>query len=887
MHGNNTSGSIVLNLLERGPVLLELSRYLAEADKGHGRLVFVGGEAGIGKSWLVRRFAELVRDRSPLLIGSCDPLSTPRPLGPLLDIVDRLDDHDIDLASNKDEIFRALLGALSSSKKTAVLAFEDVHWADEATLDLLRFLARRIEDRRALLIATFRSDEVGDVHPLRMVLGDIATASGVRRVTVQPLSIGSVRTMAAASGLDVNELYRQTGGNPFFVSEVLATPDELIPPTVRDAVIARVARLPESARSILECAAVIGFRSEPWLLTAIAGDNVRGIEECLQSGVLIADDEDGTYTFRHEIARIAVLDTVVPHRRRELNRRVLESLSNQPIELPPTQLDAARLAYHADEARDADAVLRFAPEAARRASRLSAHRDAIAHYERALKFADRLTSDERAGILEEYARECAATDRYDEAITVSRQVLEHWHDAGDRFNEAEILGFLCGCLVSNGRSFDAQPLCSRAIELFEQFPHGPELAEAYVRQARICLVEREYKDAIRWAQKALDLASSIGDVRTRILALHRLGSGILLGGDDRGELILQDALALALDARLPVEASGAYVALSSNWFERFEFHRAEPYLLESLTFADEHQLGGFLTPTLGWYALLKMYKGQWAEVEEPAYSVLHREYVSVIGRILALTALGRLYARKGDPRASKVLDDALELARPTRMVIYLPPVYAARAEAAWLAGDLDTVRKEAESGVELAISKRHSWFAGELLSWLELAGVQVDVPDWIAPAFAMQLDGDWQGAGEDWERRGCPYDAAHAFLASDDPGALRDALDAFERLGAEPAAKHARRRLRELGVKGIPRGPHESTRSNAAGLTRREIEIARLISDGLRNSEIAARLFVSPKTVDHHVSSVLSKLGLKVRSQVRGEAERWGLLKNGEPETKK
>ncbi|HEX6574661.1 MAG TPA: AAA family ATPase, partial [Gemmatimonadaceae bacterium] len=261
MHGNTTSGTIVLNLLERGPVLLELSRYLAEADKGHGRLVFVGGEAGIGKTWLVRRFAELIRERTPMLIGSCDPLSTPRSLGPLLDVADRIEDSEIDLFSSKDRIFRDLLGALSSPKKTTVLAFEDVHWADEATLDLLRFLARRIDDRRALLIATFRSDEVGDHHPLRHVLGDTATALGVRRINVQPLSIASVRTMAGGTGVDANELYRQTGGNPFFVSEILATPNELIPPTVRDAVIARIARMSDRARSVLETASVIGFRS--------------------------------------------------------------------------------------------------------------------------------------------------------------------------------------------------------------------------------------------------------------------------------------------------------------------------------------------------------------------------------------------------------------------------------------------------------------------------------------------------------------------------------------------------------------------------------------------------------------------------------------------------
>ena len=430
-------------------------------------------------------------------------------------------------------------------------------------------------------------------------------------------------------------------------------------------------------------------------------------------------------------------------------------------------------------------------------------------------------------------------------------------------------------------------MCRKAIELLEKFPRGAELAGAYARQARIHVVEREYGEAIAWSQKALDLADEIGDVRARVLALHRFGTATLLDGDEEGEGILKFALSLAIKARLPVEASGVYIGLASSWFERYEFVRAEPYLQESITFADEHQLGGFLTPTLGWYSLLKMYQGRWNEVEEPAYNVLNREHVSVVGRILALTALGRLYARKGDPRASKFLDDALALAEPTRAVTYLPPVRAARAEAAWLAGNLDVVREEAHSILNLTLEKKHPWFAGELLSWLTLAGETVDVPEWIAPVFGMHIAGDWNGAAEEWRRRGCPYETAQALLGSDDETALREALDIFEMTGAEPAAKHARRQLRELGVKGIPRGPHESTRSNSAGLTRREIEIVQLLSDGLRNNEIAERLFLSPKTVDHHVSSVLSKLGVKARAQVRSEAERRGLLKNGEAKGKK
>ncbi|HEX6575862.1 MAG TPA: LuxR C-terminal-related transcriptional regulator, partial [Gemmatimonadaceae bacterium] len=600
-------------------------------------------------------------------------------------------------------------------------------------------------------------------------------------------------------------------------------------------------------------------------------------------GVLLTDDEDGTYTFRHELARIAILDTVAPHRRIELNRRILNVLRSYP----GTSGDAARLAHHADEAGDVDSVLAFAPNAARRASALSAHRDAVAQYERALRFADRLSPDERAGLLEEYARECAAMDIYDEAISVAREVLDHWCKASDRLREASTSGFLCGCLVSTGRAGEAQAFCTRSLDILEQFPPSVQLAEAYVRQARIDLVEREYDEAVRRSLKALDIAENLGDTRARILALHRLGSARLLKGDDRGEVFLKDSLTLALEARLPVEASGTLLGLASNWFERYEFNRAAPYLEETLRFADEHQLGAALTPALGWQSMLFMYWGRWDKVEEPAYSVLNREHASVVGRVLSLTALGRLYTRRGDERASQTLDDALAIAEPTHMVIYAPPVCAARAEHAWLEGNLDRARNEARACLDLAMERRHPWFAGELLMWLSLAGERVEVPPWIAPAYAMQIGGDWQGAAEDWEKRGCPYESAVAMLESDDAAALRTALDAFERLGAEPAAKHARRRLRELGVKGIPRGPHESTRANAAGLTRREIEIALLLGDGLRNNEIAEKLFLSPKTVDHHVSSVLSKLGVKSRAQVRGEIERRGLLKNGEPKPQK
>src|SRR5688572_10589865 len=235
-------------LLEREGTLDELARLLAAAAGGRGSLLLLGGEAGVGKSVLVRRFAELAAERARVLVGACDPLSTPRPLGPVADVADGLGGRVGRLlrGGERSELFRALLDELAGPAAT-LLVVEDAHWADEATLDLLRFLGRRVGATAALVVVTYRDDEVGRDHPLRVALGDLATAPAIRRLAVAPLSVAAVARLAAGSGLNPAELHRQSGGNPFFVTEVLAAGGG-IPATVRDAVLARAARLSGDAR---------------------------------------------------------------------------------------------------------------------------------------------------------------------------------------------------------------------------------------------------------------------------------------------------------------------------------------------------------------------------------------------------------------------------------------------------------------------------------------------------------------------------------------------------------------------------------------------------------------------------------------------------------------
>jgi len=279
-----------LELQERELPLMALDGWLSESVNGGGRLVFIGGEAGVGKTALVDWFCRSAYGRARVLRGACDVLSTPRPLGPLLDFaasaggeLDRLLSRD----APRDRVFRAALSELNGGLTPTLAVVEDAHWADEATLDLLRFLGRRLEGVRAMLVVTYRDDEVGPHHPLRIVLGDLATSTATRRLDLLPLSERGIRALAGDAGsvgLEPTALHRLTGGNPFFATEVLAdvtAAPGAVPATVRDAVLARASRLPPAGRAALDAAAVIGSHIPADLLTDVAGSAAEGIPACL------------------------------------------------------------------------------------------------------------------------------------------------------------------------------------------------------------------------------------------------------------------------------------------------------------------------------------------------------------------------------------------------------------------------------------------------------------------------------------------------------------------------------------------------------------------------------------------------------------------------------
>jgi DNA-binding CsgD family transcriptional regulator/tetratricopeptide (TPR) repeat protein len=869
-----------MRLLERDAPLAELRLLLARVPTDGGRLVFVEGEAGVGKTSLVRSFMESLPEEAPGLLGSCDPLATPRPFGPLLDIAEDLDPGFAALlrdAAPRDRLLGTLLEVLRGPGATPVLVLDDLHWADEATLDALRFVGRRVDSTRALIVATYRDDEVGRQHPLRVVVGDLATSPAVRRLPLATLSVDAVAELARGTALDPAELHRLTGGNPFYVTEVIAGAPPAIPATVRDAVLARAARLTPSGRATLEAAAVIGFTIDPRLIGQVI--DAPDADDCLANGLLQGHGRQ--YAFRHELARQAILETTDPGRRSDLHARVLAALAARP----ERDRSAAVLAHHADEAGDATAVLRYAPEAARAAEAAGAHREAAAQLNRALRHSSALPDAQRARLLLDAGLEHTTIGLVESAISMYAESAAVFERAGDLPSQVRSLTNLTRSLLSAGRNAEAEANARRTLDLVEHVPAGPIKVDALHAYSYLRMLDRDNAEAIEVGRRAIELGQDDPESLTSvIISWNTVGAARILIGDPGGVEDLERSLRLSLDHGFDRQVAFAYAVGASALGEVFRFADADRWFADGLRYTTERDLDANRWYLEAWFALTSMYRGDWSRAGTLAAGVLAGQGRPTIAGIMALLALGRLRARRGDPDVWDALDEALEMAERTATLQRVGPVRAARAEAAWLAGDLARCGVEAQAAFPLARAKAHPWHIGELAWWQTRAGV-APAPDvsGAAEPWRLQLEGRWREAAEAWQRLECPYESARALLESDRIGDVEEAHATFDRLGARPGASLAVARLRALGARRIPRGPRSTTRANPAGLTARELEVLRLVAAGLPNGDIATRLFLSTRTVDHHVAAVLGKLQVDRRAAAGPAAERLGIeLQNGQ-----
>ncbi|MFH1185067.1 MAG: AAA family ATPase [Chloroflexota bacterium] len=845
-----------MQLLERESQLQSLRAALGGARAGHGAVVLISGEAGIGKTTLVEHFISKQGDPWRILRGACDALFTPRPLGPLHDIAVQTKGtllKRLESGSDRNAIFSACLGELGS--QPTIMVVEDIHWADQATLDLLKYLSRRVRPTPSLMILTYRDDEIGTDHPLRLLLGDLGTSNALHRIPVSALSRHAVQELAGNRKVDATELHRLTNGNPFFVTEVLAA-EGGIPETVRDAVLARAARLSQAARDVLEAAAIVGLRLEPWLLSSVASADSTQVEECMAAGMLQAQGD--FYAFRHELARQTILESLTPHRKLGLHRLALTALQDAA----ETRLDLARLAYHAEGTQEASLVLQYAPAAARQASALGAHRQAAASYRTALRYADQVPSERRAELLDSYADECDVTDQLAEAERAQQEALRLWHDLGQSENEGRALRRLSEIALMSGQQASMTRYASEAISALERAGASRELAMAYSHRSRIHMVQCQAEEALHWAKRAMEMAEELGDDETLMHAINNIG--VLEMWHDQpaeGRKKLERSLQLALAGNHQTHAGRAFYNLAAALRLNHEHATCLAYISDGLDFCTRHDLDDLRLSLWGLRAVAHFEQGNWAEAEqalrsEPSISV--EPWLQILDLQLRL--------RRGDTVAPDVLEAVRTLAQRTISREMAFPAAAALAEAGWLQGDTAHCRREAEPLYKFACECKIPRVMGELGCWMWRAEAITAPPPGAAEPYASQIAGNWRAAAAMWQKYGYPYEQGMALMDGDEQAQL-EALRIFEHLAARPIIDKLKQKMRLEGVRGIPRGPRPSTRENAFGLTARELDVLSCLVKGSSNRLIAKQLSLSPRTVEHHIASMLQKTGTQSRSE--------------------
>src|SRR6266849_9634262 len=440
--------------------------------------------------------------------------------------------------------------------------------------------------------------------------------------------------------------------------------------------------------------------------------------------------------------------------------------------------------------------------------------------------------------------------------------LELRRALGQRLEEGSSLTWLSKILWCPGRTAESARAARQAVALLETLPPGRELANAY-----------GYHD---WAlaDRALALAEELGDSEL----ILRLRTIIARRDFAHGSEKLEECLELAQAAGIADLAGSASTQLVSGALELRRYDLAARYVDSGLAYCSDHGLELYRFYLLGYHALIELDQGRWDKAAAAAAAVLRIRRASIMPRITGLVVLGLVRARRGDPGHRDLLDEAWSLAEPTDELFRMGKTVAARAEVAWLMGDREAVAAITEYPLRLAQERDDRSALGELGVWRRRAGIDAEVSNAAEP-YAAELAGDWREAATQWTQLGCPYEAALAFADAAEEKPLWQALTELQRLGARPAAAIVARKLRELGIR-VPRGARASTRANAAALTPRELDVLRFLADGARNATIAEQLFLSSRTVEHHVSSILGKLGVRSRGAAVADAGRLGLLQD-------
>ncbi len=850
-----------MKLLERDCYLNELEALLnsLSSDEG-GYIVSISGEAGIGKTSLINAFKNLVKTRVNFFAGICDDLYTPRPLAPMYDIAEQINSdiiNQLDSGIQRPSIFSNLIKEIRLHTP-CIIVIEDVHWADDSTFDLIKFLGRRINNLNILFIITYRDDEIKSNHQLKLLLNNLPSGY-LKRINLRPLSEKAVKSLALSFGREDLNLYDKTGGNPLLVTEVLTNAETETPPTIKELMSYKMNLLSAGSRSVIEMISVIPGKVENWLAKILIKD-YNLIDDPLKFGILKIDND--AIIFKHELIRIAIEDSLFETKRIEFNSLVLKIL----LEQKNKDHYLARIIHHATNAKDIDTIIAYASRAASQASNLGAHKLAARHYLTALNCSDNISTEEKLNLLRGRAYECNLTGQVEEGIKACELILEILEESPDPHREGEIYRILSKFMWAAGEDNLVEKYLNKSVMILEKLTPTNQLAMAYSNLSSIYSHRNNSDIALKFGEKAIGLAGITNDLETKIHTLNNIGVCRMRDSIDSGEWYLKESLKLSLENNFYEHAARAYCNLGAKYLWRRNLREAVKYLATGLEYCNEKDLDNIGGSTAGDYAKAKLYSGDWDDATELSNYIFKSGNVPAANKIYPLCVIGQIRARRMDPGALKLLDESDYWALKVGEIDRIVTVKAAKAEYYWLQNNLDSIIDELEKIYQSLVSSRNHWAIGEIAYWLWKSGKLTEIPKKMANPYMLQIKGKWKAAAEIWKELGCPYEYAVA-LSEGNEESMKKALEVFDDLGATAASQLIKQKMREKGIRSIPRGPRKSTSENPGGLTIRQIEVLKLVGKGLSNNEIGMKLYISPKTVDHHISTILSKLNIHSRTE--------------------
>ncbi|GAA1671282.1 helix-turn-helix transcriptional regulator [Kribbella yunnanensis] len=915
----------------------------------------VAGEAGIGKSRLVREFTAGL-EGARRVTGECLELGADQlPFAPFLAVLRRLRRDlgveamrellppgdlslarwlpelgpaavDLDPLQGRSRLFEELLTLLErlAADRPLVVVLEDLHWADPASVDLLAFLVRNLDQAGLLVICTYRSADVGATDPLRPVLADLARRPGQHFINPGPLS--AAETAELLTGLLGTEpdrglvarVHDRSDGNPLFVEALATDPADGTPAPLRDWLAAELAKLPDSARSVLRAAAVAGHVVPHALLVAVAGLTDADLEPALRELAekqLLVVGSDG-YAFRHSLLRDAVVDDVLPGEWQRLNARCAEAIAaDRSLVAQPD----AELAAHWEAAGERARALDAAWNAAAEAERSFAYEQQWRMLERVLSWWDEVPEPEtrlgasRAAVRQQAAEACASAGAFERGITHATAALASAGQQALRARALATRGFLNRRV---GRDGDAD--LEAALEVLPADApvelRGRLLGSLAINASRW---NGDPQQSAQYADEALRIGREHGLLGVQATALLASGRTAGLAGNSA------EALRLFRSAgELAKAASYHYTALTALLSEAYTLMLSGDYAQAAVVAGEGRTLvyrvgqgrsrGADLAAVLAQALWLS---GRWSEAREVIDDALAEDPPAAMAGVL-LDQAAEIALAQGDLIAAQQAVDKSTPLLTTAAGRETLPVYAAaiHCRVALAQGDLVTAdRILAEALADPAISG-DPWSV--LRAGAELQRRLADRPDQLAsrraeldalagksptnrPAllahrltFTAELTGElaaWDAAVSAWREVAQPYQLALALF-----GTAESAVTAGQRVAAEERLRESAALVRELGaaalldeieqlsVRGrldlaVPETPQPAV-DRPFGLTSREIDVLRLLTAGRTNSQIGTELFISPSTAGVHVSRILAKLNVSRRTEAAAVAHRLALV---------